>query len=384
MSTRGAPFVAQFLGAALCACGAAAADAPPVAGDADRLVALLVADTKDPDIGPSVELDAAQVRRTLEQGVPSTRLSLSLLAGDGVTPDAVLAAVRALAVRPADSLLVYYAGHGAWADAGPYLRLAGGKTLPRADLAAAMRARGARLSILLTDCCSTYVGETMLYAPPRIDPDTYRDLFFRHRGFVDVTAAQRGQVAVGDTQLGGVFTQTLTGLLTTGDRTGLDADRDGIVTWTEAVAELRRGTRQVLTMLHPRGLTVRGKTVAGQTPTVFGELARPAPGPIPKSAKRLGVRTEATGGVGARVVEVLPSTPAAWMGVRVGEIVVELRLLGVGPDEDVRAVRTPAELVDALQAAGSSSLAIVVLRDPASKDASGAPASREVPVRLGP
>ena len=184
---------------------AAAGPATP-AGDADRLVALLVADTDDPEIGESVATDLRQVRVALEWGVPRARLAVSECTGVEVAPARLLAAVAALDVRPTDALLLYYAGHGAWADAGAYLRPKG-QVLPRADLLAALRARGAGLTIVLTDCCSTYVGGTFLFAPPRVDPDTVRDLFFRHRGLVDVTAASRGQVAVGDKALGGVFTK---------------------------------------------------------------------------------------------------------------------------------------------------------------------------------
>jgi len=357
-----------------------AADGPPAVGDAERLVALLVADTDDPEIGESVATDLRQVRVALELCVPSARLAVTERTGADAAPARLLATVAALDVGPADALLLYYAGHGAWADAGAYLRPKG-QVLPRADLIAALRARGAGLTIVLTDCCSTYVGGTFLFAPPRVDPDTARDLFFRHRGLVDVTAAARGQVAVGDKALGGVFTQALTRLLTGSARETLDADRDGIVTWGEAVDALRVGTRDTFAMLHPRGLAVRGQAVQGQTPHVFGDLALPAAGRIPSSPRRLGLTTE-TAPDGARVVAVVPGTPAAWMGVRVGERVVEIRVLAADGGDDARPVGTPADLVAALQAAGPAGLVVVVLRDPTAKPP--AEAVREVFVRLGP
>ena len=360
---------------------AARADEPVRPVDATRLVALLVADTDDPEIGSSVGVDVQQFRWSLDQGVPPGRLAVHVMTGADATPQTLLARVRSVDVAPTDTLLVYYAGHGAWADAGPYLRLHG-QVLPRADLVAAMRARGAGLSILLTDCCSTYVGKTYLFAPPTVDPDRYRDLFFRPRGFVDVTAAARGQVAVGDGNLGGVFTKALTDLLTLTPRAALDVDRDGVVSWGETVDALTRGTKDVFTMLHPRGLTVGGRPVGGQTPFVFGPLAAPA-APIPPPSKRLGVQTAAIEGGGARVVAVLPDTPAAWMGIAAGDVIVEIRLAEPASPEGGRPVKGPADLGTALQAAGPRGLVVVVTRTP-STTAPGGQITREVPLRLGP
>lgn len=360
--------------------GPATAGPPPAAdGDATRLVVLLAADTDDPDIGPSVATDLRQVRATLEAGVPAARLVVVERTGADVAPAALRAAVAALEVRPTDALLCYWAGHGAWADAGAYLRPRG-EVLPRDDLRKALVGRGAGLTLLLTDCCGTYVGETFLFAPPRVDPDVFRDLFFRARGVVDVTAAARGQVAVGDRATGGVFTQALVRTLTGTPRATLDADRDGVVAWSEAVEALRAGTKDTLAMLHPRGLVVAGRAVSGQTPHVFGDLARPGP-PIPPAPKRLGVRTEASKD-GVKVVEVLPGTPASWMGVRVGEHVVEVRALAADGGEDARPVRSPDDLVAALRGAGAGGLVVLVLRDPAVPDP--ARRDREVPVRLSP
>lgn len=358
------------------------ADAPAKA-DADRLVALLVADTADPEIGESVAVDLRQVRSMLTEGVPAARLSLSEAVGADVTPEKLLAAVKALPVTADDSLLLYYAGHGAWADTGPYLRMGGGKILPRADLLAALKARGARLTLLLTDCCSTYVGRIMLFAPGTIDPDVYRDLFFRHRGIVDVTAAERGQVAVGDTNLGGVFTRSLTEVFTQTERVTLDEDKDGQVSWPEALRALRRSAKATFGLYNPRGLTVRGQRVAGQTPQVFGDVAVPAAGPIPRPARRLGVRVQ-VGERGVTVAEVQAGSPAAWMGVRVGERVVELRLRSGRPDEEARPVAAPGDLQAALEAAGPFGLVVLALEDPETKDAQGLPLRRELPLRLGP
>lgn len=360
-----------------------AAPQPP---DATLLHVLLVGDTADPEIGPSVAVDLRTMQAAIESGVPEARRALTRLSGTEVAPDTILARVRALDVAPTDAVLLYYAGHGAWSEGGPYLRMAGGRILQRAALLAALREKGPRLVVLLTDCCSTYVGKTALYAPPLPDPSVWRDLFFRHRGLVDVTAARRGQVAVGDELLGGIFTQAVAQVLTQKPRAELDRDRDGIVTFSELLPEIVKATQGTFEMLHPRGLTVRAEALRGQTPHVFGDLALPAAppvAPIPASKGRLGVQFVEAGGAGARVQEVVPDTPAAWMGIRVGEVLTEIRIPGDGMDEQQRPITTVASVGAALALAQGPALVVLVLADPGRPAPGGGPTLRELYVRLG-
>ena len=360
--------------------------APPVrpAGepeDATRLHVLLVGDTADPEIGGSVSVDLRTMRAAVEVGVPEARRTLTTLSGAEVTPDGILARVRALEVLPTDALLLYYAGHGAWAEAGPYLRMAGGKILDRAALVTALRAKGPRLVVLLTDCCSTYVGKTALYAMPLPDPSVWRDLFFRHRGLVDVTAARRGQVAVGDEMLGGIFTWAVAQALTMTPRAGLDRDRNGIVSFAELLPEIVKGTEGTFKMMHPRGLSVRSEVLTGQTPHVFGALAAPS-APVAASKGRLGVRFTDAGGVGAQVEEVVPASPAAWVGVRVGEVLTEIRVVGDDFETITSPITTVASVAAALAQARGPALVVLVLSDLLRPAPGGGPTVREVHVRL--
>lgn len=349
--------------------------------DATRLHVLLVGDTADPEIGGSVAVDLRTMEAAVEVGVPEARRTVTTLSGAEVTPDGILARVRALEVRPTDALLLYYAGHGAWAEAGPYLRMAGGRLLDRAALVTALRAKGPRLVVLLTDCCSTYVGKTALYAMPLPDPSVWRDLFFRHRGVVDVTAARRGQVAVGDELLGGVFTWAVAQALTTTPRAELDRDRDGIVTFAELLPVIVKGTEGTFKMMHPRGLSVRSQVLSGQTPHVFGALAAPS-APVAPSKGRLGVRFADAGGVGAQVVEVVPDSPAAWVGVRVGEVLTEVRVVGDDFETIARPITTVASVAAALAQARGPALVVLVLSDLQRPAPGGGPTVREVSVRL--
>lgn len=360
---------------------APAAPAPAAAADARLVHLVLVGDTADPDVGESVGGDLRAVRLALEDGLPAARRSLTVLDGEAATSARVLEIVRSLPVTADDAVVVYYAGHGAWADAGPYLRPRG-QVLPRADLLAAMRANGPRLAVLLTDCCGTYVGQTFLYRERVPDPALFRDLFCRARGTVDVTAASRGQVAVGDRAQGGYFTQALVSLLEGTPAETLDADHDGVVSWREAVTHLTAATAQVFSRTHPRGLAVKGTTLRGQTPFVFGDLATPGPR-VPPSPRRLGTRTEDAGGArGARVVAVEPGTPAAWAGLAPGDVVVAVRVPGGGPADDRRPVPTAAALRDVLASLPGSRVVVLETRDGRATTPDAPP--RETWVRLGP
>jgi hypothetical protein len=295
------------------------------ADDATRVHVLLVIDSNDPEIGTSVETDLGRIRKLVEWGLPEPRRSVVVLQGNDVTPQRILAHYEKLEVRPTETVFFYYAGHGAWYTGGHYLRMQQGKgLLERKDLLAAIAAKKPRLAVVLTDCCSTYVGATMFVTQLSPDPSVFRDLFFRHRGVVDVTAAQKGQVAVGDEARGGAFTAALWDVLTEMPRATLDANEDGVVSWAEMMHEVSKATQGNFSATQPRGLVVKGRRHEKQTPHVFGKLADPPTRPVPPSKLRLGVDLKEVEGGGVEIVAVRAGSPAAWIGFRVGERIVSL------------------------------------------------------------
>ena len=300
--------------------------------DARHVHALLVIDTNDPEIGESVKQDLNTFRQLLDWGIPEHRRSMTELQGDAAMPKGILAAIQKLDVKRNDALVVYYAGHGAWYDGGHYLRMNQGKILLRKDLQSAMRKRAPRLAILLTDCCSTYVGGKAFVRKMIYDPTTFRDLFFRHRGFVDVTAASKGQVAVGDRIQGGYFTSALAATISTTPREKLDANGDKIVAWDEVMPLARQATVKTFADGQPRGLMVRGRKHTRQTPHVFGALAAPVGVPIPVAKLRVGVELKDVPG-GLEVTKVHEGSPAGWAGIRPGERIVSAMTPGEIYDE---------------------------------------------------
>ena len=357
------------LGLVLLASSARAEDAPT---DARRLHALLIGDTNDASIGESVGRDVDNVRRTLDVGVPEARYDVTIIQGDEATPAGILQKISALGILPTDSLFVYYAGHGAWYDGGHYLRMNDGKILERKDLRAAMQKSGARLAVLVTDCCSTYVGQRAYAQQPINDPDVFRDLFFRHRGLVDVTAAEKGQVAVGDEIAGGCFTRAFVDALTTVPRSRLDRNADGTVTWAELLPTVKVETETNFRGNQPRGLQLDDTLYVKQVPHVFQEDAQPIGGPIPASKERLGLQVKDVEG-GVEVTGTHDGTPAAWAGFRPGERVVEVVIPGEDAYGEYREIQTAADLQAALDAVKGPQVMEVITHVPGEKDAEGEP-----------
>jgi hypothetical protein len=324
------------VGAVVCLLSGLAGTVQAQVDDARFLHVLMVFDTNDPTIGKSVGLDYAEMSKMLAAGLPPKRYGVSILAGKDVTPENILGHYSRLRMDRNDSLLFYYAGHGAWDTKSHYLQMNGGKRIRRTDIRAAMERRGARLNILLTDCCSIYTGQAEFNRLGIADPYMYRDLFFRHRGTVDVTAARKGQVALGNQVNGGYFTMGLSDVFMYTPSRQIDRNRDGIVSWTEAVGAINVKT-QANYKTRQRGIGPVGQTV--QTPHIFGAVARSVGRAIPRSHHRFGVSVEPVQGA-LRVKRVFEGSPAHWMNMQVGQIITGLAYVNQGRRQDFPMRRT--------------------------------------------
>lgn len=119
----------------------------------------------------------------------------------------MLEGIRKCPVESDDALVVFGAGHGAFKNGEHCLAAENGSLIERSRLLDAMKSRGARLTVLITDCCSDYRETTefqnrkefppsaqTLYGSAGITP-LFDNLFFQSRGVVDVCAAIEGSKA---------------------------------------------------------------------------------------------------------------------------------------------------------------------------------------------
>ena len=138
-----------------------------------------------------------------------------------------------------DTVLIYYNGHGTMDRLGTHslqfdpISL---DTLDRERLGTLLNQKRARLRMLITDTCSeTIDAEDVKFralARTRERKHNYmEDLFLTHAGFLDITAASPGEVAIGHPDVGGHFTYAL---FTHGCSPDADKNNDTFITWQEA------------------------------------------------------------------------------------------------------------------------------------------------------
>ena len=171
---------------------------------------ILAADINDrTNVGRSVWADAHNVHELFKNNVDSGRLNVVDLetrrSGDLLTKNDILQAISGLNANSDDAIVFLYSGHGAIDSvAGHYLQLYSGDRVFRSEVLEALKSRRARLTVLISDCCSNVVDVDPSIRP-RPAQGTSRGvveikgirplmeiLFFETRGVVDITAAEDG------------------------------------------------------------------------------------------------------------------------------------------------------------------------------------------------
>lgn len=142
-----------------------------------------------------------------------------------------------------DTILIYYNGHGIMQGFDDkhilnFDRQTGDKII-RAELRKELEEKEGSLKMLITDTCSNraVTSEVVANTPnylanvdQRIKPSYIKNLLLQHAGILDITAAQPGQYAWSDPDIGGFFTSGLFQSIT--DKSA-DTNQDGFLTWQE-------------------------------------------------------------------------------------------------------------------------------------------------------
>jgi S1-C subfamily serine protease len=184
---------------------------------AGHVYCLMMLDDTDQKIGRGVAANGQKMRALLESGLPQGRLTIEEVKGKQFTPDAVRDYFRRLRATPADTVMVYYAGHGCGEHRthAHYFSMRGtdgkGQRMPRAEVLNLAQMAGGRLSLLISDCCSSWVdpplgpkpGTTAFAGGKVMEP-----LLLRQHGVVDITGASPGEYGWYGPS-GGVFTKFL-------------------------------------------------------------------------------------------------------------------------------------------------------------------------------
>lgn len=349
--------------------------------DARFLHVLIVADTQDPLLGEWLRQEHDFLIDVLRETVPAHRMRISTITGSDVRAATLMDYYRSLNVQPNDSIFCFFAGHGALGKTGHVLQMADNSIVARADLLRAMLAKQARLTVLLTDSCANVVelhepaGEPPFAERALVPTEVARYLFFRHQGIVDVNAASPGQIGL-CLPGGGIFGTSFSRALLQPNIV-LDSNRDGIVSWHEALLYCEKQVREYF---------VAARSAAFQSPGKFDpdlvkvfrtqrsqdiwkiRIAEPYPSPIERDPRWvLGINVFDYDGRGGLIRQVFANTPAEWYGIQRGEILKAIDGKPVRGKEDFR------RIMDSIQ--GPTSLRLRIYNPSTGRE-------REISVRI--
>jgi hypothetical protein len=164
-------------------------------------------------------------------------------------------------LKPAtnDIVIFYYSGHGYsngqnTTQAYPQFDLRQSRfdditvaTLNASDVYNRIKAKNARLNLIITDCCNSNLGllkpEGKNFAQTAKSLMTWEksfcyDLFMKSKGSILATAAKKGQYAYGNTDLGGYFTSNII----TAMEKHLSKFQNASPTWDSIIAEAQSAT----------------------------------------------------------------------------------------------------------------------------------------------
>ncbi|NOT52084.1 MAG: caspase family protein [Chitinophagaceae bacterium] len=190
---------------------------------------IIVANTNDPRIGYSVQKDVTNLSSQMKDVATFLKIPLNYVEVSGAkfNKKNVEAAVTALKPGVNDIVIFYYSGHGYSFEedknqAYPQFDLRESRfeditvaTLNASQIMDMVKAKKARLNIVLSDCCNSNLGllkpegkNFALTAKSLLswDANYCNNLFLKSSGSIIATAAKKGQFAYGNTDVGGYFT----------------------------------------------------------------------------------------------------------------------------------------------------------------------------------
>jgi Caspase domain len=222
---------------------------------------ILVAATDDPRIGSSVAKDVVNFYSQIKDVSVFLNLPLAYteIKGGKFGKANVEAALNNLNPGTNDIVIFYYSGHGYSntqnaAQAYPQFDLRQSRfdditiaTMNALDVYNRVKAKNARLNLIITDCCNSNLGllkpEGKNFAQTAKSLMSWEksfcyDLFMKSKGSILATAAQKGQYAYGNTDLGGYFTSNII----TAIEKYLSKFQNASPTWQQIIAEAQVST----------------------------------------------------------------------------------------------------------------------------------------------
>ena len=260
------------------------------------------------------ELLGSMTKMTLVQGEPYGTISNK----QGIIRGAhVKDYLHKLKPNPEDTVLVYYNGHGSIRsfDSEHVLNFDHSKdTVPRAKLREWLEQKPADLKMLITDTCSNYAETPGPELSVSFSEDLPKnrlyteDLFLKHTGTLDVTAAAPGQFVFGSNRVGGYFTAALVESFTAAADGTLSAKEppDGFLSWEEVLAQCELKTANLF-----RHANFPGEQTA-QTPIIHSLPSRIEDSPEDKTTATVDITSDPSGATVHIDGKVIGTTPLTY------------------------------------------------------------------------
>jgi hypothetical protein len=195
---------------------------------AAKMHLVMLVNTSIGDIGASCETDSRNMTKEFEDIAAALKVDFKKyeVKGSSFTKTNALQVLNGLNPGSNDIVVFYYSGHGfRWSDqtdaypqmdirASPYTKLSAETTLSVSSVYNLLDKKGARLNMVITDCCNSDIGinkmtETSFlagrsYQTPQIEK--LQKLFLATKGNMIVTSSSAGQVSWSNSVNGGFFT----------------------------------------------------------------------------------------------------------------------------------------------------------------------------------
>ena len=203
-----------------------------------KFILLIVANTIDPTIGKGCEEDIDSVRHIFEKLSEEMDFNFIevIVHGEDYGKENILGAIEMLTPGPNDIVVFYYSGHGFSYEkdaakkypqvdlrshpSSDKIDVVNAHTENLADLFEKVKGRGARLNIVIGDCCNNIIDFKRKFTsgsealkdekrePVIVNKKTCEALFCDYTASILVAAADKGEYAVSDDNLGSIFTHT--------------------------------------------------------------------------------------------------------------------------------------------------------------------------------
>ena len=205
-----------------------------------KLILVIVANTIDPEIGKGCMEDIKSIRHMFDElsGHMDFNFLELLVQGEDYSKENILGAINILTPGPNDIVVFYYSGHGFSYEKDAAKRfpqvdlrshpssnkidVVNANTENLMDLFELVKSRGARLNIVVGDCCNSIIqfkrtfagGDEKMRTEERpkmiVNKKMAETLFCDYTASILVGAADKGQFAVSDEKLGSIFTFNFT------------------------------------------------------------------------------------------------------------------------------------------------------------------------------